>query len=66
MREQYLPQPTQAKWTAAPHINFGGGIRAGEAVGADLGLMAHVWGRLSEGPSTLCNSTPVTLVPRVG
>lgn len=44
MREQYLPQPTKAEWTAAPHINSGEGIRAGEAVGAELGLMAHVWG----------------------
>lgn len=44
MREQYLPQPTAAAWTAAPPINHGDGIRAGLALGADLALMAHTWG----------------------
>lgn len=44
VRVQYLPQPTQAEWTASPRTNFGDGIRAGEAVGAQLELMAHVWG----------------------
>ena len=44
MREQYLPQPTQASWTGAPPINDGDGIRAGLALGAKLGFMNLVWG----------------------
>lgn len=44
MREQYLPQPTQASWTGAPPINHGDGIRAGIALGAKLGFMNLVWG----------------------
>ncbi|MBO9549400.1 FAD-binding protein [Pseudomonas sp.] len=44
MREQYLPGPTSAKWTAAPPINSGDGIRAGLALGADVALMSHTWG----------------------
>ncbi len=44
MREQYLPQPTQAAWTGAPPINHGDGIRAGLALGAKLGFMNLVWG----------------------
>jgi 3-oxosteroid 1-dehydrogenase len=44
MREQYLPHPTQAKWTAAPPINHGDGIRAGKALGARLDFMHKTWG----------------------
>jgi len=44
MREQYLPKPTRAEWSAAPPINTGDGIRAGLALGADVGLMDYVWG----------------------
>lgn len=44
MREQYLPQPTQAKWTAAPPINTGDGIRAGQALGARTDFMNRTWG----------------------
>jgi len=45
MREQYLPQPTNADWTATPPIaNTGDAIRAGAAVGGELHLMAHTWG----------------------
>jgi 3-oxosteroid 1-dehydrogenase len=44
MREQYLPQPTQKTWSAAPGINNGDGIRAGQAVGAGVGFMNMVWG----------------------
>lgn len=44
MREQYLPQPTNAAWTGAPPINHGDGIRAGIALGAKLGFMNLVWG----------------------
>lgn len=44
MREQYLPQPTQASWSGAPPINHGDGIRAGIALGAKLGFMNLVWG----------------------
>lgn len=44
MREQYLPKPTSTSWTAAPPINHGDGIRAGQVVGAALGHMDKVWG----------------------
>lgn len=45
MREKYLPQPTNADWTATPPGgNTGDGITAGAAVGAALHLMAHAWG----------------------
>lgn len=43
MREQYLPQPTNAEWSAAPPCNTGDGIRAGQALGAEVGLMHHAW-----------------------
>jgi 3-oxosteroid 1-dehydrogenase len=43
MREQYLPQPTSAEWTAAPPCNTGDGIRAGQSVGGALDLMEHAW-----------------------
>ncbi|WP_439672483.1 Succinate dehydrogenase/fumarate reductase, flavoprotein subunit [Cupriavidus necator] len=44
MREQYLPQPTQAAWSATPPNNTGDGIRAAQAAGAGVALMSHVWG----------------------
>lgn len=44
MREQYLSQPTQVQWTAAPPINHGDGIRAGKALGAKLDFMHRTWG----------------------
>ncbi|MCR4468252.1 FAD-dependent oxidoreductase [Burkholderia sp. SCN-KJ] len=44
MRDQYLPKPTRAEWSAAPPINTGDGIRAGLALGADVALMGFVWG----------------------
>ena len=44
MREQYLAKPTKVEWTAAPLINHGDGIRAGQAVGAALKHMNLVWG----------------------
>lgn len=44
MREQYLPQPTSSEWTAAPGINEGDGIRAGQALGADTAFMNLTWG----------------------
>ncbi len=45
MREQYLPKPTDANWTATPpHANTGDAIRAGAEVGGALHLMAHTWG----------------------
>lgn len=51
MREQYLPKPTSAAWTAAPGINNGDGIRAGLKLGAGLKFMNLVWG------------TPTVVVP---
>lgn len=44
MREQYLAKPTRVEWTAAPPINRGDGIRAGQAIGARLKHMDLVWG----------------------
>ncbi len=44
MREQYLPKPTNASWSAAPGVNTGDGIRAGQALGAKLGFMNLTWG----------------------
>ncbi|HWU67947.1 MAG TPA: FAD-dependent oxidoreductase [Stenotrophobium sp.] len=44
MREQYLARPTKVEWTAAPPINHGDGIRAGQSAGAALDFMDMVWG----------------------
>jgi 3-oxosteroid 1-dehydrogenase len=44
MRDQYLPKPTQAAWTATPGMNTGDGIRAGQQLGAGLQFMNLVWG----------------------
>jgi 3-oxosteroid 1-dehydrogenase len=44
MREQYLPKPTNAAWSAAPPINHGDAIRAGQAVGAATAFMDLTWG----------------------
>lgn len=45
MREQYLPKPTDANWTATPEEgNTGDTIQAASAVGAALHLMEHTWG----------------------
>jgi 3-oxosteroid 1-dehydrogenase len=44
MREQYLPKPTSTAWTAAPPINMGDGIRAGQSLGAATAFMNLTWG----------------------
>ncbi len=45
MRDQYLPQPSRMEWSVTPpHANTGDAILAGQAVGADVGLMEQVWG----------------------
>ena len=51
MREQYLPRPTSAAWTAAPGLNQGDGIRAGQQLGAATQFMNLTWG------------TPTVVVP---
>lgn len=43
MRERYLPQPTQAKWSATPPINSGAGICAGMKAGGAVALMDQAW-----------------------
>jgi len=43
MREQYLPQPTQAQWSAASPRNTGDLIRAAQAIGAQTALMDEAW-----------------------
>jgi 3-oxosteroid 1-dehydrogenase len=45
MREQHLPQPTDAAWTATPPLgNTGDAIQAGAQAGGALHLMSHTWG----------------------
>lgn len=44
LREQYLPQPTDAGWTSAAPGQTGDVIGAALAVGAQLDLMDRVWG----------------------
>ncbi|MFD1561653.1 FAD-dependent oxidoreductase [Paraburkholderia silviterrae] len=44
LRERYLPQPTEAQWSATPPHNTGDAIVAGEQAGGALALMEHVWG----------------------
>ena len=41
MREQYLQHPTSVEWTAAPPINHGDGIRAGQQLGAHEQVEGH-------------------------
>ncbi|MFS2216615.1 FAD-dependent oxidoreductase [Telluria sp. Tellsp104] len=43
MREQYLPKPTRATWSATPPVNTGAGIRAGLQVGAAVAFMDQAW-----------------------
>lgn len=43
MRDQYGPQPASTEWTAGSPANTGDGIRAGLALGADVGLMDEAW-----------------------
>lgn len=43
MREQYLPKPTDARWSAGVDTDQGDGIRAGLALGAALGRMNGAW-----------------------
>jgi 3-oxosteroid 1-dehydrogenase len=43
MREQYLPKPTDARWSAGVDGNQGDAIRAGAAAGAALGRMDGAW-----------------------
>ena len=43
MREQYLPKPTRAVWSAAYESNVGDGIRAGIKAGAATRLMNGAW-----------------------
>src|SRR3546814_1876745 len=54
MRDQYLAKPTTVEWTAAPPINHGDGIRAGQSLGAALKHMDLVWG---DRKSTRLNSS---------
>jgi 3-oxosteroid 1-dehydrogenase len=51
MRQQYLPQPTNAQWTSGSPASTGDAIRMGQAVGAALDFMNEAWW------------SPTTLVP---
>lgn len=44
MREQYLPQPTEQKWSITPMVNnTGDAIRAGIEIGAAVEFMHYAW-----------------------
>lgn len=43
MREQYLPQPTNAEWSAGCKTNTGDAILAGISIGAATARMEHAW-----------------------
>lgn len=43
MREQYLPQPTSADWSAGQTGNTGDAHLAGMQIGAATALMQHAW-----------------------
>lgn len=43
MREEYLPKPTNTRWSAGCKTNTGDGIRAGLNAGADIALMDNAW-----------------------
>ena len=43
MREQYLPKPTNAEWSATPPHNTGDALRAAMAIGAKTDLMNWAW-----------------------
>ena len=43
MREKYLPQPTDARWSAANLHNTGDAIEAAQALGADTAQMDWAW-----------------------
>ncbi len=43
MREKYQPKPTSTEWTTGSVYNTGGGIEAGIAIGAEVGLMDDAW-----------------------
>lgn len=43
MREQSLPQPTNADWTASQEHNTGDAIKAAMELGAQTDLMQHAW-----------------------
>jgi 3-oxosteroid 1-dehydrogenase len=43
MREKWQPQPTSVDWTTGSQFNTGGGILAGIAAGAEVGLMDDAW-----------------------
>ena len=59
MREQYLPKPTNTRWSAAPNCNHGDAIRAGIKLGAATRMMDAAW---------WCTTldTPGEEVPRLG
>ena len=52
MRRKHQRHPVSTNWTAGSPSNTGDGIRLGEAVGGDLGLMDEAWW------------TPVSVVPK--
>ncbi len=43
MRDQYLPKPNNAAWSATPPHNTGDTIRAAQAIGAKTDLMNWAW-----------------------
>lgn len=43
MREEWLPKPTNSRWSASQTNNTGDGIQAAVAIGAKTDLMEHAW-----------------------
>ncbi len=43
MREQYLPKPTDARWSSGVETNQGDAIVAGQKIGASLKMMDSAW-----------------------
>jgi 3-oxosteroid 1-dehydrogenase len=43
MRDEYMPKPNKAVWSAGVETNTGDMIRAGQDIGADTGLMNEAW-----------------------
>ena len=43
LREQYLPEPTNAEWSAGSRCNTGDALQAARKIGAGNRLMDHAW-----------------------
>jgi 3-oxosteroid 1-dehydrogenase len=62
LREKYLPQPTDIRWTLVPEGQDGDAITAGMAVGAATDLLDKVWGQATALLPLDKNAPPVPLL----